>query len=76
MTRNGAPFHGAIGAGSTVTPAASSQLPDGLCARASTAEKSETEKAPAISNDAVTAEDHRRAGNKKAPVLERPASPQ
>ena len=52
-TRKGAPFHGAIGEGRTASSAASSQLPDGACARASTAGKRQTKNAAAISNNAV-----------------------
>src|ERR1700680_4262265 len=37
MTRKGAPFHGAIGEGKTASSAASSHMPDGACARTSTA---------------------------------------
>jgi hypothetical protein len=40
MTRSGIPFHGAIGDGNTVTPAASPQLPDAALAGEPTLEKS------------------------------------
>src|SRR5262249_6777511 len=53
MTRSGAPFHGAIGDGSTAISAASSQL--AACAWALAAENGTAEDAPAISSDAVTA---------------------
>src|SRR5580693_2024662 len=53
-TRNGAPFHGAIGADKTVT-APSSQLAVGFCARESVAEKARTKNAPAIGSNAAAA---------------------
>ena len=62
-TRKGAPFHGAIGEGKTASSAASSQMPDGPWACASTAEKRKTKNAPAISNNAVTAAANWRARN-------------
>src|SRR3984957_2807085 len=64
-TRNGAPFHGAIGADNTVTSAApSSQLPEGFWARESVAEKSRTKNARAIGSNAVAAAASRRVANK------------
>jgi hypothetical protein len=66
-TRNGAPFHGAIGEGRIASSAASSQLAGDVCARASNAEKRTAKNAPVISNDAVAAAANRRAGNKRAP---------
>src|SRR6202161_1143488 len=72
-TRNGAPFHGAIGVDKTVTSAApSSQLPDGFWARESVAENSRTKTAPAIGSNAVIAAASRRVANKINPFLERP----
>jgi len=52
MTRNGAPFHGAIGAGSTAMSAASSQAPP--CAIAFAPEK--TKNAPTSGNMAAKVE--------------------
>src|SRR6202035_1183764 len=64
-TRNGMPFHGAIGADRTVTSAApSSQLPDGFCARELVAEKTRTKSAPAIGSNAVIATANRRVASK------------
>src|SRR5579864_8595849 len=54
-TRNGMPFHGAIGADSAATWAEpSSQLPEGFCARNSVAEKTRTQNAPAIGSNAAS----------------------
>jgi hypothetical protein len=64
-TRNGMPFHGAIGADKTVTSAApSSQLPDRFCARELVAEKIRTKSAPAIGSNAVIAAANRRVASK------------
>src|SRR6516162_9216972 len=52
-TRNGAPFHGAIGAANTATSLASSQLPEAGAARVSITERLTT--APASSSDAAAA---------------------
>src|ERR1700731_1889775 len=62
-TRNGAPFHGAIGVDRTATSAApSSQLPAGFCALKSVAVPRKN--APAIGNRAVAA--NRRVRNNEA----------
>jgi hypothetical protein len=53
MTRNGAPFHGANGEGSTVISAASPQV--AAMAGASAAITSDPTNPPATSNDAVAA---------------------
>src|SRR6516225_3110169 len=66
--RKGAPFHGAIGAGKTATPAASSQRPNKLSARVPAIEKSKTRNALAISNAAATAADGRRDGSNLSPL--------
>src|SRR6266852_4091753 len=71
-TRNGAPFHGAIGDGKTASSAASSQVPDGASALASAAERRKTKDAPASSNNAVAAATYRRAGNNRAPYPSAP----
>src|SRR5919197_4120329 len=60
-TRNGAPFHGAMGEDKTASSAASSQVPDEPCACESTAENKKTNNAPAAGNHAVTAAASRRA---------------
>ena len=66
--RKGAPLHGAIGAGKTATPAASSQRPNELSARVPAIEKSKTRNALAISNAAATAADGRRVGSNLSPL--------
>jgi hypothetical protein len=72
-TRKGAPFHGAIGEKRTASSAASSQVPDGPLASASTTEKRETKNTPAISNNAIAAAAANwRAGNNRAPGVPRP----
>jgi len=63
MTRNGAPFHGATGDGRTAISAASSQVPDELCARESATGKRKAEKAPAISRNAGVVAEKWRVGN-------------
>jgi hypothetical protein len=69
MTRSGAPFHGAIGAGSTAIWAASSQAADALWAWESVADKSTTNTAPATGKRAVTAAATRRVKNNGTPFV-------
>jgi hypothetical protein len=71
-TRNGAPLHGVTGEGKTAISAASSQLPSGPCARASTPEERKAKNAHAISDDAVVAAAARRAGINLVPSLKGP----
>src|SRR5271154_3347472 len=67
MTRNGAPFHGAVGVDKTAMSAASSQAPEKPSARDSTAEKRQPKNAAAISNDPVAAEPDWRSRNTLIP---------
>src|SRR5215211_7142420 len=67
MTRNGAPFHGAIGEGRTASSAASSQTPGRPWAGESATENRMAKNAPAISNDAVAAAANGRAGTIEPP---------
>ena len=69
MTRNGAPFHGAIGAGRTAIWAASSQAPGAPWAWESVAETSKANSAPATGNEAVTAAATRRVRNNGTPFV-------
>ena len=66
MTRSGAPFHGAIGEGSTASSAASSQRRRALGARVRLEREKEGEKRTAIGSKAVAAAANRRAGNNGA----------
>ena len=61
MTRNGAPFHGANGEGSTVRSAASPQLADAAMAGDSTAENGSAANPPATGSDTVAATENQRA---------------
>jgi hypothetical protein len=61
MTRNGAPFHGAKGEGSTVKSAASPQLADAAIAGDSAAENGTAANPPATGSDAVAATANQRA---------------
>src|ERR1700684_4565574 len=62
MTRSGAPFHGETGEGSTVTSAASGQLPDAASAPEANA---------AASSKGVAATAGERAGSMRPTFLER-----
>jgi hypothetical protein len=61
MTRNGAPFHGANGEGSTVRSASSPQLADAAIAGDSVAKNGTAANPPATGRDAVAATANQRA---------------
>src|SRR5262245_23646652 len=73
ITRNGAPFHGATGEGSTASPTASSQvLADAWASRwacAAGGVKNRTQKPPAISDAVTAAAANWRAGTNPRPPL-------
>src|SRR5215471_7182227 len=66
-TRNGAPFHGAIGEAENASSAASSQAPGDPSARESVPEQRTKKNAPAISDTADLGATNWRSGNNCAP---------
>src|SRR5882762_3533996 len=70
-TRNGAPFHGAIGEAKNASSAASSHVPGEPSARESIPEQRTKKNAPAISDTADLGANWR-SGNNCALVLSRP----
>jgi hypothetical protein len=69
MTRNGAPFHGAIGEGKTVISAASPQVADAATAGDVGAESSNVTDPTATSDDAVAAKENQRARSMLTPTF-------
>ena len=69
MTCNGAPFHGANGAGSTAIWVASSQAADVLWAWQFVADNSKANNAPVTGNDAVAAVATRRVRDNGTPCV-------
>jgi hypothetical protein len=69
MTRNGAPFHGAIGEGKTVMSAASAQVADAATAGDVAAWDSNVTNPAATSDDAVAAKENQRARSMLTPTF-------